>query len=404
MITNKVGNSKKIMIHVLKTFPPSMLNAGEDGTQKTGEYGGVLRARISGYNIAHNVRTSPFLSEVAHIGVRTRALPSLVLDEMYRLKNEDSEFAKVTDDFLMEAAKKLTKFGASSSKDNDPEDEGGGKKGDELITKQVLFFTLADVKTIADVMRKEILKSKGNLKDFKKIALDDISGMSRCVKNPISPDMALFGRMVTSNCLVPINSAVQISNALGTHSIHKEIDFYICMDDLNSNGMTGRKGSAMADRNDFNGSCYYSYAAIDLGVLEENLSLVQGGEDMLCPLVDAFIKAFVYEYSKTRQSRYAAQVFPDMVMVEVQEAGPTYSYVGAYKKPVPTFGDAPDVTKKSVEAFRDFVNMTYNNHDIRKVKSAFFAPEYAAEIHPEKCQICDRFTDVIDFVNEQIKE
>lgn len=395
---NTNGAFRKILVHMIKTFPSARLNAGESGEQKTGELGGVLRARLSGANIAYGVRHSQFLADVAPIGIRSRSLPQLVLEELYRMKETDSELSKVEDEFLVESAKKLTKFGQNKADDKNGEEENDKTAGN-LITNQSLFFTETDVRVIADVMRTEILKAD-DIESFKALSLGNIHGMIRCVNNPISVDMALFGRMVTSDSMLSIESAVQIANALSTHAVHKETDYFVCVDDIIASGASSRKGTSLIQNKDFNGSCFYEYTAIDLNLLEENLQHVASGDTLLKKVVNAYISAFVYTYSRTQQSRFAAQVFPDMVYVEVQESGPAFSYVNAFSNPIPTFGDKPEVTKKSVEAFSRFVN-TMARNDIRTVHGAYFSPVYP-DLAPDGSVSCEKFTDILEAVDSAI--
>jgi CRISPR system Cascade subunit CasC len=400
----------KIMIHVLHNFPPARMNSDESGSQKTAMFGDVLRARLSSPNIGRNVRLSSYIRDVAPIGYRSRALPHMVKMELYTMQATDPEFANVKDEFINEAAQKLKKFGTNKSKEAAPpaEDKKAAKKANEEQTAQVLFFTDIDVKFIANAMRSAILKS-ASFKDFKAIDLKDIPTIPECVNNPITIDMALFGRMVTSDFMNNVTSAVQIAHALSTHALYRDNDYYSCVDDLIESGEVAGKGSAMQGNRDFNSACFYKYSAIDLNVLKENMEHVQGGKqggvELLKKVVAAYIKAFVFEYSASGQGRFAAQTLPDMVMIEVTDGfAPTYEYINAFETPVPSYGDNPEIVRNSVKALVEFVDTMDNAYDLPLQFRGYFSPRYGKEFHPKKTEIFEKFNALLDAVIENIKE
>ena len=406
----KTVNAPKIMIHVIHNVPPARMNSDESGSPKTAMFGDVLRARLSSQNIGCNIRKSSFISEVAPIGHRSRALPHMVKAELYTMQATDPEFANVDDDFINEAAQKLKKFGTNGKNkdDSSADDKKSSKKANEEQTAQVIFFTDLDVQFIAKAMRSAILKAS-SFKDFKALELKDIPAMPECVNNPISIDMALFGRMVTSDYMNNVNSAVQIAHALSTHAVFRDSDYFTCVDDMIESGEIAGKGSGMNGTKDFNSACYYKYSAIDLGVLQENLEYVQGGKqggkELLKKVVAAYIKAFALEYSASGQGRFAAQTLPDMIMIEVTDgSAPTYEYVNAFETPVPSYGDNPEIVKNSVKALSEFVDTMDEAYDLPLQFRGYFSPRYGKEFHPENCETFDKFNALLDAVVENIKE
>ena len=391
---------KKIAIHMIKTFPPCHLNADENGVQKSVVFGGVPRTRVGGANIAHTIRNSDIIKAIAPIGTRSRMLPSQVLTELRRMRDEDKAFAEVGEEFLIEAANKLTKI--AKKKESDGEDsEKKVRKNALPITSQAIFYTAQDVREIAEIFRTEIL----NAKDFETFKKTPLPKMNELQENYISIDMALFGRMVTTDFMKDIESAVQIGQAISTHAMNRELDFFSCLDDLiESDEAVGLSGSAMTGTMDFSSPCMYQYAAIDLGLLESNLESVKDGAGKTAEVASAFIKAFVTLSSNTKQSRFASAVPPAAVMVEVlEDNAPPYSYANAFESPVKTFGETPEVTKNSVKALVGYADKMYAALG-RPMKSVYFSPEYADEIAPENSETDGNLAHLLKTVETWIKE
>ncbi len=74
--------------------------------------------------------------------------------------------------------------------------------------------------------------------------------------------------MVASNTDLDIDGACQFGQAISTHTVQMETDFFAAVDDL---PFEGDQGADMLGQQDFNSSCFYRYARVDLKQLLENL-------------------------------------------------------------------------------------------------------------------------------------
>lgn len=399
-------SGKKIAIHLLKNFPSSILNGDENGRPKVANFGGVIRDRLSSQNIKHAIRRSEVLGTLDKLGIRTRYMPELVLERMMALRDEDESLSEAKDDVLKAAAERLQKFGKNSDKGGEESEEG--KKTSSLTTAQALFYSDADIQNLAQATMEAIRDCEFDLKKVKAMKADKFNEyLVDCGASPISIDMALFGRMVTSDLLSDVESSVQVAHALSTHAAYREMDFFTCIDEMLESGKAGSgdSGAAMMDYKPFRSSCFYMYAAVDLGVLAENMAKVTNGETMIAEVVEAFIRAFAMSYSKTGQSAFAAQVLPDLVMVEVQDGNvPTYEYINAFEAPVKTYGQNPEVVKNSVKALAGFVDTMDEAYELPIRHRGYFAPRFADEIAPEKCEKFTKFNSLTAAVKEWIKE
>ena len=116
-------------IHMIKNYPPTNLNRDDTGAPKTGMFAGTLRGRISSQCLKRSWRTSEIFRQAigeAHLGVRTRQLPQLVVDEL--------RSRGVQEEYLAELLPKLSAFGNKKGDEN--------KKGN--YTAQMVFYAPED--------------------------------------------------------------------------------------------------------------------------------------------------------------------------------------------------------------------------------------------------------------------
>lgn len=173
---------------MLKNYAPANLNRDDSGSPKTCQFGEVPRGRISSQCLKRSWRTSPlFQKELAgHIGTRTRQMPELVA-EMLRSRG-------VEESYIAAAAQKLSGFGNKNNAEN--------KEGS--FTSQVILYSQEDLAAIADAVQRKITES-GTPEKFAKITSKDLeASLKDAAKRPISLDIALFGRMVTSDAFADV--------------------------------------------------------------------------------------------------------------------------------------------------------------------------------------------------------
>ena len=62
---------------------------------------------------------------------------------------------------------------------------------------------------------------------------------------PVTLDIALFGRMVTSNAFADVEAAMQVAPAISTNKVMMESDYFTAMDDLLRGDTMEESGSGM---------------------------------------------------------------------------------------------------------------------------------------------------------------
>ena len=360
-----------IEIHMLKNYPPVNLNRDDGGAPKTCFFGGVQRGRISSQCLKRSWRTSDIFRSLGSFGIRTRSMPSLVGEKLAGLG--------IGQEFVEEAVKKLT--GVANKE---------GKMNKDSITSQIVIYSDAEIERIVQAIQAAIEKD-GTLKAFAKRTPKEFEQLKACAKDkPITADIALFGRMVTSDYFADVDAAMQVAHAISTHAVNRESDYFTAVDDLlgQSDDSTG---AGMIGDVDYNSCCYYEYAALDTDILRENLKNCPDRDILIEKLIPILLRAMAYTNPSGKQNTFAGQVLPDVVMVECKKDKIPLSYVNAFEEPVSAWGNRPDLVKNSVKKLTEHVDCMDHAYELPVLHRAFFTPRFA-DIHPESCEQFSQFS------------
>lgn len=373
-----------IEIHMLKNYPPVNLNRDDSGAPKTCFFGGVQRGRISSQCLKRSWRTSDIFHELDSFGIRTRNMPVIVGQRLEELG--------IAQEFVDEAVKKLTGI---ANKDGTP-----NKKGN--ITTQIVIYSQEEIERIVQAV-KTAIEEDGDIKTFTKRSPKDFDKLRTCATDkPVTADIALFGRMVTSPYLADVDAAMQVAHAISTHGVNRESDYFTAVDDLIGNNEDD-SGAAMIGDVDYNSCCYYEYASIDTDILEENLKNSENKDELIEKLIPALIKAMAYTNPSGKQNTFAGQVLPDMVMVECKKDKIPLSYVNAFEEPVSAWGSQPNLVRISMKKFTEHVDCMDEAYELPVVHRAYFAPRFT-DIHPGQYEEYKQFSAMMKACVEWLKE
>lgn len=319
-------------LHMLQNFAPSNLNRDDTGSPKDCEFGGFRRARISSQcqkrAIREEFRRSTLLP-AEYLGVRTKRLAETVAARL-TARGRDAEMARR----VAEAA--VTGLGLGL---------------DDGETQYLIFLGDDELDAFAaaceqhwDTLSAAGTGEKTTKKDAKAAASKDLKDLLTAALNGRrAADLALFGRMLADLPGLNRDAACQVAHALSTNAVSLEFDFFTAVDDLKPRAED--TGAGMLGTVEFNSSCYYRYANIDLGQLQVNLG---GDEDLARATVRAFLQAAVRAVPSGKQNSFAAQNPPSLVMGVVREDG-AWSLANAFVKPIRPRQDE-DLIEESVKA------------------------------------------------------
>lgn len=323
-----------IEVHMLQNHAPSNLNRDDTGSPKEAVFGGYKRARISSQCLKRSIRRSTIFGEQLEgfLATRTRSLPELVRDHLVK--------AGINKDMAEIGARKASGFGNVEGKEQKANESGYYR------TAQTMFLTDSDVKVIGDVIEAAARESK-DVKSFEKIAAKDLQKRAEDTgARPMSVDIALFGRMVTSEAFLDIEASSQFAHAISTHKIDHEFDYFTAVDDLERAADDEAGGGAdMIGDIEFNSACYYKYFNIHVEGLVDNLtgkafkkSVTAADErnarGTAAKAVRALIEAACRVTPSGKQNSFAAYQPPSLVWIEIREKNLPVSYTNAFCTPV----------------------------------------------------------------------
>ena len=365
-----------IDIHMLKNYPPVNLNRDDTGSPKTCWFGGVQRGRISSQCQKRSWRDSAlYESELSKKGIRTFSLKKCLRIELEKRGCDDA--------FIDAAIEKEIGFPYDSK---EPE-----------YTKQIVFFSDEDIKCIADALISVFADTKNNVEKFKKESPEKITKIlkQKASVRPITLDIALFGRMVTTNTLRTVEASIQVAHAISTHAVFQESDYFTATDDLLSDD--GKNITKMLGDIDFNSCCYYQYVSIDTDQLRENLKDSPDCEELIKKLVPAFIRIMSFTDPSGKQNSFAGHVLPSLLCVEIKPDKIPVSYANAFAKPVNV--RKGNVVGESVAAIVSEINKQDKAFGIES-KRFWFSPD--AENAPEKAEVCASLNELCESISREM--
>jgi CRISPR system Cascade subunit CasC len=336
-------------LHLLQNFAPSCLNRDDTNAPKDCEFGGYRRARISSQCVKRAIRRQfreDRLLAPEHLARRTKRLIEALAERVAK-EGRNGEAARA----VVETAVKGAGLGVKEDGKTEyllflGEQELDAFARLVLTHYEALAEAAAGQRAEAEKAQQAEGKRKSG-KDRKKEAREaipaDVKKAAQALLNGgKAADLALFGRMLADMPEKNIDAACQVAHALSTNRANMEMDYYTAVDDLKPDDT---QGADMIGTVEFNSSCFYRYANIDLGQLRRNL---QGDAELTARAVEAFVRAAVTAIPTGKQNSMAAHNPPDCILAVVREHG-LWSLANAFVEPVRPTREA-GIMRRSVEA------------------------------------------------------
>jgi len=393
-----------IEIHMIQNHSPSNLNRDDLGAPKTSIFGGVPRARISSQCIkrsirnpgnpddVHNRKPGIFFEAMGeYLGRRTKFFPDLVGKELESSGIPDTEWERIIKACTNIAKKEENKSGESAEE---------LELDDRPRLPQLVFLERSEAKEfvtkLADMRQSANWKSSykkwidGELKD--KALASYLRELSQAYQRR-SVDIALFGRMTTSDAFQDVEAAMQAAHAISTHAIVNEVDYFTAVDDLGKAG----GGAGHVDEAMFNSACFYKYFCLDWDQLLYNLGpepqkpkdkdddsqemkrwreahqtwteeVKPRANQLAAATLGHFIRSAALTSPSGKQNSFASHCEPCGILVEIKKNGKVAtSYANAFAEPVERIGKPDDdaADEKSWEG-RSVACLADHVHSIRK--------------------------------------
>ncbi len=312
--------SNIVEIHLLQNFAPSNLNRDDTGAPKDAVFGGVRRSRISSQCMKRASRlhfSRARLLDESEVATRTRNVAGRISAWLADRGRTDCD--KAIETAFAEVSLKLKKR----------------KQDGQLQSEYLLFLGNREITALAAAIDQHFdAFSKGKPGKEAKAALE------ACIGSP-SIDVALFGRMLADRKDFNIDAAAQVAHAISTHRVDRDFDFFTAVDDF---VQADEAVSGMLGTVEFNSSCYYRYAVVNLDLLARNLG---GDHELAAKGVRAFTQAMIEAVPTGKQNTFAAHNPPAFVAVTVR-AGMPMNLANAFEKPVHPGEHEAGITAASV--------------------------------------------------------
>ena len=401
-----------IEIHMLQNHAPCNLNRDESGSPKDCIFGGYRRSRISSQSIKRSIRKSDLfkagLDENNMLGTRTRHLPGMIED--YLLRNGMTETVSKNASLL---TKDLVIKEKSSKKESDDDNTDIDESADN-ITGQIIFVSEEDVRVIGDKLinlineNKEIFDKTLNKTKASKFVKDLKNDDDLKKWRPITPDIALFGRMTTSDVFMNVQASMQVAHAISTNKMDSEFDFFTAVDDLQK--AEEETGVGMIGDIEFNSASYYKYFCLDFDGFVRNLTGpapsdndVKKAKELALSALKSFIDAAVFTNPSGKQNSFAAHQLPDAVFIEVKDKKIPVSYANAFLTPCsPQSGRTPkSLMDVSIEKFIEYAQTLQKDFAIESEKFWFTTMKTSTDLGSWK--VSDSYPDLVENVCNLVK-
>jgi len=368
-----------IEFHMLQNHAPSNLNRDDTGSPKDCIFGGVRRVRVSSQCLKRSIRRSPIFREeleASGLAIRTRRLPEQVKERLLA--------RGVPEELAQAASVKASGFGTKE-----------GKEQKELQTAQTMFLSPADIEAVTDVLAEAVEAAK-TVKGVEELSSKDLQAAAELKGwRPLTPDLALFGRMITSDAFQDVEGSLQVAHALSTNKMDHEFDYFTAVDDLQRLGEGDDKGADMIGDVEFSSACFYKYFSLDFDALVSNLA--GPGEDEARQsaareaaqvAVSALLRAAVFTTPSGKQNTFAAHQLPDAILVECRSSKTPVSYANAFVSPARARGDV-DLVEDSLRRLVDHAEQLTTKFSLKASPRLWFCTRGVPLAGTTSCETLD---------------
>ena len=257
-----------IQLHALTSYPSALLNRDDVGFPKTLPFGGKTRTRVSSQCLKYHWRKydgdRSLKDAEIPLAVRSREIFRDLVAERLDAPPPHAAAAAFTMQAHVVKAKSPTKTNITNILDSeDPMSE--------TSTDQPLVLGPAEIdhlRGIAQDLCDEAVEADED--DVVGVFTDAPVNKDQMKNFSSGLDAALFGRMATSEVLSQTNAALHVAHAFTVHPQEQETDYFAVVDDLTS--AEGEKGSSHLNSKELTSGLYYSYVAVDVPLLVDNLN------------------------------------------------------------------------------------------------------------------------------------
>ncbi|MCS4038031.1 type I-E CRISPR-associated protein Cas7/Cse4/CasC [Salinibacter ruber] len=264
---------KFISYHLLTPYRGALLNRDDAGFAKTIPVGSTVRTRVSSQCIKYHLRNHEgpgAIRDAGDMSIRSRQTFRKKIAEPLAKHHPTAVAAAVTaylKEKVLDDAPGVEDVLESDDPMSEFEEDGAPKV---LGSQEVSYLrdVAADLIETAgeDPSEDDIEEAAKNHSNNHPTLEADLVANLEALSNAIGIDGAMFGRMVTSDVLSRVNSAVHVAHAHTVQEQQRESDYFTAIDQLKDGSGSAHNGSK-----ELTSGLYYQFMVIDTSLLRENL-------------------------------------------------------------------------------------------------------------------------------------
>lgn len=316
-------------VHVLHSLPASNPNRDRFQRPKEQTFGGTRRARISSQSIKRATRERMRDELDGEIfGIRTRNVAPIIAERITASGRTPESWDEPTTLAIATEAtttSSLKPHSGSAPMDTEQAEDAGDGEDAEETGEAIVFVSEAEFEHLAGV----VLDHAGGIEvgPTRKGAVTAKLGkeLTAALREPLPSalrpiEAALTGRFFASRPDATIDAAVQVAHTLGIQPLMSETDFFSAVEESPTSGHAGAAHTGDAD---FNASCHYKYARIDVPQIAINLD----ANDPLAQLerarsaARAFLAAFIDALPTAKQATMNASTPASFALIVRRRSG-----------------------------------------------------------------------------------
>jgi CRISPR system Cascade subunit CasC len=351
-----------IQIHWLASYPGALLNRDDSGLAKRLPFGGATRTRVSSQCLKRHWRTAEDEYDLAHLNVPTAVRSKEIVDHQIR----NPLLSKGIAPDIVEAVSKVFVEALYGENAADPKQ------------RQALILGWPEVRYLASEAHR-IVSGASDAKSATQAAKDffakgdgkaNLTALKDQAMLPYGIEVALFGRMVTSDRAANKDAAIHVAHAFTVHDEEPEQDYFTVVDDLREEA-----GAAGLFDTELTSGLYYGYVVVDVPQLVENLDgtsrvrWLQSDRTLAGQVTEHLLHLVAKVSPGAKRGSTAPYSHAEFVLVELGQRQPR-TLANAFRDPVPLQDSGKSLLARTAEALGSYLSEMdhmYGVHEVRKL-------------------------------------
>lgn len=171
-------------------------------------------------------------------------------------------------------------------------------------------------------------------------------------------DVALFGRMTTSDAFEDVEACLEVAHAVSTNQLVREVDYFTAVDDHRTGAAAAHVGE-----NQFNSNTFYKYFSLDWDAFVKHLGGTPEARALAETALRALVEAVVHSMPSGKKKGHANNNPPDAVLVEVKTKNVPTSYANAFLTPAAPTPDA-NVVRDSIRKLGHYAGQVSRLYEV----------------------------------------